>query len=476
MLISFLSLIFLSIVNLTLSWVSVPIKDFCFSVPFIFIWFSKFIEIFLNLFLNIFFLYTFFVEIFISLSEGVLFFSSIFISLSLSIEKIFSVFDSLLSFSISCILLADSSFSLYSFCFIVLVTVNLLLFCSSGFKLSNLFKIFLFLKIFSLGSSFFFISFSISLLSSFCSFCSFSSDCFSSFLFSCFLSILNWIQFSIFWITSFSTIFFSLILFLFKSPSFSLICSSFFCKLSFWTIIFSSLPLFLICSSFWTILLLSFILSNLFFCPIIPSIVNLLLSWESFSKIGFTFIFSIAEIYNWGRDTIELCLNLLCIIFFLNTFFVDIFISLSGFDSLSSRFTSIFSLTKEISSFGFLLIFISSFLIISNNLFLFRAVGIFSFISFGLTELITENLLLFCSSGCNKSLNFSLEFNSLLLLRSFSWSFVSKVFSLISFDLSKILSSRIKWFLLSYILSILNWIQLSILFIFVISFSFKGFL
>jgi len=63
--------------------------------------------------------------------------------------------------------------------------------------------------------------------------------------------------------------------------------------------------------------MLSFNVYNLLFCSIEASIVNLILSWDSSSKIGFNFVLSIALIHKLFSDTIELFLNLLCIMLFL---------------------------------------------------------------------------------------------------------------------------------------------------------------
>ena len=128
------------------------------------------------------------------------------------------------------------------------------------------------------------------------------------------------------------------------------------------------------------------------------NIVNLLLSCDSSSKIGF--VFSIALIVKLSPAPIEMILNLWCILL-LYTFFVDIFISLS------------FSLFR----------FISSFLQISNNLFFgvldimdiftsFSLILFSEFLSFKLDSFITVNLLLFCSSGFNSINCFRIFFSS----------------------------------------------------------------
>ena len=185
------------------------------------------------------------------------------------------------------------------------------------------------------------------------------------------------------------------------------------------------------------------------------STVNLLLSWGSFSKIGFSFIFSVPIILKLFSDTIELFLNLWWwIIFFLYTFFVVIFISFSLGSSL------------EISSFLILLIFISSFLLISNSNLLLCLLDIidkdisfllilfssFKDLSFKLEPLDISNLLLFCSSG--------IKLTNCLWILLFNWSLSNNVFDFSSFWLSSLpFDDKIFWFWFSDTSSIWIWIQ-----------------
>ena len=240
----------------------------------------------------------------------------------------------------------------------------------------------------------------------------FISGSFSSFLISYVLSILNCIQLSIFCIISLGW------------DSFSLI------------------NLFLRTSSF----------SNLLFWSIVPSIENLLLSCDSFSKIGFSF--SIALILKLFPDSIEIFLNVWWI-FFLYTFFVDIFISLSWGGLFSpSIFTSSFLLIN-VSSFG-LLISISSFFNLSTLFSSFNKLFLFSYIL----------SILNC-----------IQLSTLLSIKGFFWIFlnfcwfssnkISSLLGTLSFSKSFPLFNTV----LPNFLVLLIYIWFSLVIIFLISFS-----
>ena len=292
----------------------------------------------------------------ISLSDNIFFSSSLLIFISsffiISNKNLFFGLSEIMEILISFWLISFLGFfSIISFGFNSLNTVNLKLFCSSGANWINCFGKFWLIKLDSSITSLFWFCSNISLFLSLLdiwfnlsslifiwfSFIWFSSLSFVNeiFLFSYVLSILNWMKLSIFWIFSIFWISFSLIIWLLSIFLYELISSetislfnNIFClslSKSFPIIsllfIFSVSILFLLLlmsiSSFsFSIFLIFSKLSISLYSFIIFSTVNLLLSWGTSSKVGIFFSFPL--IFIWFSEVIILFLNiLLCIMFFL---------------------------------------------------------------------------------------------------------------------------------------------------------------